>query len=1119
MRDSQRWKTDAIKAVQRASDPPMHRREAARLLDVELCIFLAQQVAPTSPCTDAWALLGGYPFVHATGQSVDEDTEHVIAVARHLLLRYKDFHDWQSALRWYSALDETLRGYELDLDTGAIRQRQPRMLTDRWQLFDLALSAPPPHSTTSASPGGHGHYLVNTVQGPTSVTIPEWIPLGSPTAGHDLTIRQRDPITVSWAELQAAAEHGDRLEEQKGWSPRSNWASRLSDVRLEVRAADHSFHPSQTLTIDGMLHLIGMVGAGKSTLVEVLVLWASLSKPSKRICVVLDNVTAVLRKVTHLRALGIAAAPVLGQSNRLLHLRRLHRLTAPSDGTIGPTNEPMFDLISTACGLDGLRDHSAQPWDVRRPPCRSLEALDAQDDAEHRGCPLWHGCARHAPSRDLVDATVWVATPASLIHTPVPTELNGEKMRYLEPAWRRSDLIVVDEADQVQAQLDAVFSPSQQLIGEGFEAWLDEIDRLTKEWIRRDQRQRMHDPRVRLWATTLTTAMTAVHMMYGLLSTDQNRTPKALDRRWLDTGYFTEWTLSQQLAQSWAGYGPRGRGNQPIQGWESDPAYIRLRQAFDTFIDDPLAGDPPPDEVAIEMVALTKSILNDSHETDRQRRVEEWLRTLRKNWPASNGTLPGIDDVELERQATRLQFGIYVAVLATRLNRLVEMFRDVEFELGLEGNGSSLFHRAPREFQSVVPESPMGNVLGFQYVEEDDAPNRRGGPMGQLRFFRCTGIGRWLLSHLHELYQADGKHGPNVVMLSATSWAGTSPRYHIDVPVDAVLKPPDRELAAIRHSHFEFLPLFAGSSTEPIRISGTRGERREAALQRMVAALADPGAGKSLLEQRRDLLPPNRRRILLLVGSYLEAKLVADHLVRLRSSWRDQICRLIPDDEEFTASWDGPRALRRGDVSTFADTGAWLLVAPLLAVERGHNILNDEDKAAIGAAYFLIRPHPRPDDLHYIIQRVNQWACLQIANGLPAVRNPRGEIGEIAREFRRAAHRRWRALLHMKLAYSTLRTAEQQALAWTMLVTIWQVIGRLVRGGEPAQVFFCDAAFAPAVAQRSDTARDDDSTSLLIGLRDILAPYFRPDCTDADRDLVDALYGCLYTALSTIEGL
>ena len=66
---------------------------------------------------------------------------------------------------------------------------------------------------------------------------------------------------------------------------------------------------------------------------------------------------------------------------------------------------------------------------------------------------------------------------------------------------------------------------------------------------------------------------------------------------------------------------------------------------------------------------------------------------------------------------------------------------------------------------------------------------------------------------------------------------------------------------------------------------------------------------------------------------------------------------------------------------------------------------------------------------------------------------------------------------------------------------------------------FCDAAFAPYTALRTDTDRDIVRTSLLLGLREVLAPYFEPTCQDPDRYLVDALYGCLYEALTQIEGM
>ncbi|GAA5117993.1 hypothetical protein [Haloechinothrix salitolerans] len=1117
MRDSNTWKKDTARLLRREHDT-LESRTALRLVDIELVLHLVEQVAPDQSVLDAWALLGGYPFLTAGRGLVASEHESMIGVARHLVLWFKDREDWRAALEEYAELPETIRGYEVDLDSGTTSRRVPTVLTDRFDYYEDVLSNPPPDLTSKITVAEAGRYFNQADMG-TSVTIPDWFPIHPGGRGHDVLARcDRDAIELEWSELVTAARWGDNREAELGWPERlrSNWVDRLKRVTLEVRQGDNSFSRSEKLTIAGIMHMIGMVGAGKSTLVEVLLLWCHLN--NKRVCVVADNVTSVLRKTVHLQALGVRAAPVLGQSNRVQHLTRLHRLTNPRNGRIAPAGDRMFDLTSTSCSLDGLRDHSATPWELRHSPCAGLIPEETDDKPKAHTCPAWHTCQRHEPSRELVDATVWVATTASLIHTPIPKQLNEERLRYLELAWRRSDLIIVDEADQVQAQLDSVFSPEQQLIGEDYDAWLDEVIDRTKRTIRQAGREPMHEPLVRHWLVNLDNANIAVDIMYSALSRDGARPQPALSRRWLDKAYFTEWTLSQQLAQSWAGFGPsKTNTHRPVDGWEDDPVYRRLRRAFDGLIDDPLGAKDTDDELTRRMVTLTAQVLRDANESVRLRRVGEWLESTAKEL-AEQGLTLTIDDPE--RQAVRLEFTLAVAVLAKSLDHAMDMFRAVEMELGLEGTSSALFHRAPADYQPVVPDSPMGNVLGFQYLDDDHDQRRGRSKMGRLRFFRCSGIGRWVLLHLHELFLTDSDRGPNVLLLSGTSWAGTSARYHIDIPVTAILTPPKKELAAVRASRFEFFPLFAGDNTAPIKVSGKFGEQRELALRQMIAELANPGAGKSILEQHRDSLPPSRQRLLLLVGSYAEARMVAQHLVSLRSSWQDQVLHLVADDEEFTDSWDGANGLRRGDVHTLARTPAWILVAPLLAVERGHNILNDDSQAAIGAAYFLIRPHPRPDDLSYVIQRVNRWATHQIRNKFPVVEDTdREALGRCATAFRSAGHRQWRWLLNLKLAYSNLPVREREALAWTQLVTIWQVIGRLVRGGVPAEVYFCDAAFAPNAARRSENSSDDASLSLLIGLREVLAPYFADDCADPDTYLVETLYGCLYEALAQLEGL
>lgn len=65
----------------------------------------------------------------------------------------------------------------------------------------------------------------------------------------------------------------------------------------------------------------------------------------------------------------------------------------------------------------------------------------------------------------------------------------------------------------------------------------------------------------------------------------------------------------------------------------------------------------------------------------------------------------------------------------------------------------------------------MGNVLGFQF--RHDYRERVGDRSGELRFYHCNVVGRELLMRLGDLCAVDGRPGSHVLLMSATSWAGT----------------------------------------------------------------------------------------------------------------------------------------------------------------------------------------------------------------------------------------------------------------------------------------------------------------------------------------------------------
>ena len=224
-----------------------------------------------------------------------------------------------------------------------------------------------------------------------------------------------------------------------------------------------------------------------------------------------------------------------------------------------------------------------------------------------------------------------------------------------------------------------------------------------------------------------------------------------------------------------------------------------------------------------ELATLVNDVRHD--EAGLQQPLEKWLQQ-KLPWPLS--THP-----EKEHLLRRLEFGLWLTAMDKRVDELLRnwLWAAPEF-----GEHRILDQSPPNEYIDVVPESPLGNLLGYQYVERS--------PGGILQYIQCYGVGRWLLLHFHHLYEdLDGLQGPHVFLTSATSWAPGSPQFHLLAPPNAILSPPPEERDAIGRSLFEFTPVPQKNGTR-IRVSGKWGKDRAANLEKLVRYLANPEFGR-----------------------------------------------------------------------------------------------------------------------------------------------------------------------------------------------------------------------------------------------------------------------------------
>ena len=304
-----------------------------------------------------------------------------------------------------------------------------------------------------------------------------------------------------------------------------------------------------------------------------------------------------------------------------------------------------------------------------------------------------------------------------------------------------------------------------------------------------------------------------------------------------------------------------------------------------------------------------------------------WLRGL---YPPEN-----VDIQEEELLQLKLITISLTAFLESRLKNVFDNWEVGEgaYSLGTEADLS--FQRMSREYEALIPASPTGNLFGFRYRWEYDST----GGDAQLEMFRCMGVGRWALTNLHDMFRAiDEAAGPHVMLLSGSSWAPESSSYHLQVPVDGLLLPLDDIVETISASTASFDYGFNSTTRSPIRLSGSSGDVRQRNLISLLEFLSEPRSdGSSHIHRELNVLSTNDsggKSILMVTGSYEETRRAYEYL---HGKLDCGVRYLVRDTEVDSDVWSGGDSLRRGLVSRFADHSDRILIAPLMAIERGHN--------------------------------------------------------------------------------------------------------------------------------------------------------------------------------------
>jgi hypothetical protein len=1004
-----------------------------------------------------------------------------------------------------------------DPSTGfAIRERTPPTDTRRRAMREALLQVMPQSvdGRTAADPARAFRFRVGGDSGPDvicdtrSISVLPAPPVPAPERDA------RSPIHVTLGELEEIARTLDEEDlAEPGRVPR-NYLTRLR--ALDGNAVFSVLSPNGpkldqtgTISLDGVSHMIGLPGAGKSTLIFLLIVL--LARQGRKTTLLVPSIEFALAIEADLSRYAVPTALLVGQSPdaRRRHATRLAERIATMDGGGFGQTAPGAELLGTRCALSGFVSVPPPGFEFPhdRPPCASLRQVALKKDGKEgregtRLCPLSVSCGRQRSARTLADAEALVHI-GHVISTDVglSPHFHQERMRHFERIARTSDLVIVDEVDGAQAALDDKGIAELDLFGSvgSYESMLlDDV----------------FDP----VASGRGFALSSSIENYTLASNRFMRLNRALRAH-----------LLERMAEE-GGVLARFRdafvtGNSILASMYLDPEtdeedhrssrFDLTRRFFERLVRSVLTseagGDGEDDlseldldrvarELGVDVMVLRSAV--DRFRTAlfrllSTRLVENFERAHDEMREAFFGVLPHRDGLDPQEARVLFRFLVEVTTVVLQFLALVP----AQYAMIAEGVHTERVYGqgVSSDLRRNLPESLIGRLSGIRFGYETDDRGRRS---LRLQYLSFAGVPRLLLYHLADMFAEDGVKGPAVLLASATSYLAPSPSYHVPVKPSFILR-REGEIEAWRDSAYAFTPVpDPDKAGEFVRVSGAGSERERHRALRLLTDHFFASADPLVKKLREDRFDPGRRTAIV-VNSYEQVALIKAHLKRTSPSAHRVIgvtsdVRKVPASER--AEW-----VSASQVEMLGTRDDWdALVFPMKAIGRGVNIVFADGPrvrdAVIGTVAFFVRPHPTADSLAFTGGLAGQLALAfdrsQISHGAGVA-----DLIGAWRGARDEALEKLRWLLRRPQRVSRLGRMIEPFVADGM-VDLLQTIGRAMRNGCKTRVLFVDSSFAPNSARdKVDTHR----SSMIVAMRDVLTGLLSsPD--PVEREIYRLLY-------------
>jgi hypothetical protein len=912
------------------------------------------------------------------------------------------------------------------------------------------------------------------------------------------------PGFIPWDDLVAIAHDFDTIDVAAGRQQPDDhtWFHRLHDrigqpSAILLEPGTNGLVPAPGIDLRDLKHLIGLPGAGKTTILYLLATW--MARNSRRACFLFPSIEVASGFLNQLQQYEVRVGLLLGQgeTSRTRHVLNFATALAPHNHGFG-VGHPMAPFFATNCALAGFTSDEDVDFPHFVPPCLTLMQASGDNTRQRRHCcALASVCGNQHAERTLIDAPIWAGHVLSLDRnvSRVFSEFDARHFEYIAKTF---DLLVIDECDGAQANLDARGTPLLKLSGD-YESLANTILRdiqqpiavgrnafvagatlpnlleMTGRFVSATNRlisRVAHLPKKpqKDNANLLHTSLSLITDIYASAtdgeaeSQHQMRKRQAFERVW-------------DLAAKHVAF-----RNQPIDDEEDEGEGIEERERIIQEVAQLAEVDPQ------EVNALHEELLAAIERWERDGN-EDAVRELARLLRGPLGLRAAHDQERLFAYAGLL---VTVSLVVLQYFGLAPHLRLLSNDGLLSEN---VFEsRASAAQLAILPESLVGRMSGIRYTVSDEGDV-------DVTHVGFTGTPRRLPQRILEMSREDGGNGMAVLLTSATSMLENSPSFHIHSGPHYLLRRPNAGTGWER-SRYHCLPMRdPRDATKALRFSGAPLARRDQIMRTMVDQLLKDGELGEVASAiaDNDVSEGTTRKAAFIVNSYEQAKLVYEHIVQNHPFWRNRVRYLVRavihgrlDDNAVTVA----------EVEQLGNVPGWdLFVFPMGAIGRGINIVFRDgprkDHAMLGSLFFLTRPHPRGESLDLIQGMVGRASEEFDRRRFPSLEAALAGLARARRETLNMA----KTLLRMPLVTQRLGDYAEPFVA-NQMIMILQTIGRAMRGDCPAYVYFVDAAWAPDSAAGKT---DNERSSMLVMMQTILQR-----CLDHPDPAIRECYQDLY---------